>query len=92
MELSYSIVGQKLHKFLIIELKTLEEITMRGRKPKLNSEQMNRIYDGRLTFDAKTLASMYGVSVTTVYNLLNKMSNSEQKMESQIEIDFKGKE
>ena len=82
---------------MIIELKTLEEIAMRGRKPKLNSEQMNRMYDSRHTFNTKTLAKMYGVSTTTIYNLLSKMSNSEQEAnaEAQLSIDFnfdKGKE
>ena len=82
---------------MIIKLTTLEEIAMRGRKPKLNPEQINRMYDSRHTFNTKTLAKMYGVSVTTVYNLLSKMSNSEQEAnaEAQLSIDFnfdKGKE
>jgi transposase len=64
-----------------------------SRKSKLTSEQMNRMYDSKNTFNVKTLAKLYGVSVSTVYNVVNKMRDSGQEAEVQLTLDFdKGKE
>jgi Mor family transcriptional regulator len=67
----------------------------RGKQSKLNSEQMNHMYDSSKTLTAKQLAEIYKVSLGTVYNVVNKVRNGKHKFvsEAQINLDFdKGKE